>query len=323
LITEWLQSEGITVNVGTAAQAIEAVAIDRSFHPVREYLNSLEWDGIPRLKTWLHDYLGTDDNPYTQNVGLCIMVAAVARIHAPGCKVDNVPIIEGAQGIGKSAALKALFQPWFTDEIADFGDKDAAMQARGTWLVEVAELDAMSRPETSRIKAFITRTTDRFRPPYGRRIVESPRCCVFWGTTNSEAYLKDETGGRRFWPIRAHKIHLEGLRRIRDQLWAEAQEHYLAGTSWWISDPNVLGAATEEQAGRYIGDPWDNMIQTLTENEVSISEVLTRVGVGTDRQTQSDMNRVARCLKARGWIRVQVGHGRGRHWIYRKGRDDG
>lgn len=123
--------------------------------------------------------------------------------------------------------------------------------------------------------------------------------------------------------VRAHKIHLEGLRRIRNQLWAEAQEHYLAGTSWWINDPNVLGAATEEQAGRYIGDPWDNIIQTLTENEVSISEVLTRVGDETGRQTQGDINRVARCLKARGWIRVQIGTGRDRHWIYRKGRDGG
>jgi predicted P-loop ATPase len=207
LITEWLQREGITVDVGVAAQAVEAVAKDRLFHPVREYLDHLEWDGVPRLKTWLHDYLGTDDNSYTQSIGLCMMVAAVARIYDPGCKVDNVPIIEGAQGIGKSSALRILFDPWYTDEIADLGSKDAAMQARGVWLVELAELEAMSRPEASRAKAFVTRTTDRFRPPYGRRLVETPRTCVLWGTTNSETYLKDETGGRRFWPIRARKIN--------------------------------------------------------------------------------------------------------------------
>ena len=323
LITEWLQSQGITVEVGIAAQALEAVARDRSFHPVREYLDSLVWDSVPRLKTWLHDYLGADDNLYTQSIGLCMLAAAVARIHNPGCKVDNVPIIEGAQGVGKSSALRILFDPWFTDEIADLGSKDAAMQTRGVWLVELAELDAMSRPETSRIKAFITRTTDRFRPPYGRRLVESLRSCVFWGTTNSEAYLRDETGGRRFWPIRARKINLDGLRRIRDQLWAEAQEHYAAGAPWWIDNPDVHRAATEEQAGRYAGDPWDEVIQRLTksDNDLSIGQILIAVGVEIGQQTQREMNRVARCLKALGWTRVQVGAGRERRWIYRKGRD--
>jgi predicted P-loop ATPase len=325
LITEWLQREGITVDVGVAAQAVEAVAKDRLFHPVREYLDHLEWDGVPRLKTWLPDYLGTDDNPYTRSIGLCMMVAAVARIYEPGCKVDNVPIIEGAQGIGKSSALRILFDPWYTDEIADLGSKDAAMQARGVWLVELAELEAMSRPEASRAKAFITRTTDRFRPPYGRRLVETPRACVLWGTTNSETYLKDETGGRRFWPIRARKINRVGLRHVRDQLWAETLEQHAAGTPWWIDNADVHRAATEEQAGRYAGDPWQEVIQQLTKSndEQTIGQVLTALGVETGRQTQSEMNRVARCLKALGWTRVQVGVGRNRRWIYRKGRDEG
>jgi predicted P-loop ATPase len=320
LITDWLQKQGITVDAGTAAQAVEAVARDRSFHPVREYLDSLVWDGIPRLKTWLHDCLGADDNPYTRSIGVCMLVAAVARIHSPGCKVDNVPIIEGPQGIGKSSALRVLFKPWFSDEIADLGSKDAAMQTRGVWLVEMAELDAMSRGETSRTKAFITRTNDRFRPPYGRRVVESPRSCVFWGTTNSETYLKDETGGRRFWPIRARKVNLDGLRRNRDQLWAEAQEYYAADTPWWINDPDVHRAASEEQAGRYAGDPWDNIIQELVEiyDELSVPQVLTAVGVETGRQTQTEMNRVARCLKVLGWSRKQVCVGGKRFWRYRK-----
>ncbi len=321
LITEWLQKQGITVDAGTTAQAVEAVARDRSFHPVREYLDSLKWDGVPRLKTWLPDYLGADDTPYTRNVGLCMMVAAVARIYDPGCKVDNVPIIEGPQGIGKSSALRVLFEPWFTDEIAELGSKDAAMQARGVWLVELAELDAMSRGEISRIKAFITRTTDRFRPPYGRRLVVSPRSCVFWGTTNADAYLKDESGGRRFWPVRARKINLDGLRRIRDQLWAEAQEHYYAGTRWWIDDPDVHRAAAEEQAGRYAGDPWDSIIADFiaSRSEVSVGEILSDViHLETRRQTQSEMNRVARCLKALGWSRRQVSINGNRVWRYRK-----
>jgi predicted P-loop ATPase len=325
LITEWLQKEGISVDVGVAAQAVEAVAKDRLFHPVREYLDQLEWDGIPRIGTWLHDYLGTDDNAYTRAVGRCMLVAAVARIYQPGCKVDNVPIIEGGQGIGKSSALRILFEPWFTDDIADLGSKDAAMQTGGVWGVEMAELDAMSRPEAARAKAFISRTKDRFRPPYGRRVVEVPRSSVLWGTTNSDTYLIDETGGRRFWPIRARKINLDGLCRNRDQLWAEALEYLVASTPWWIDNPDVYRAATEEQASRYASDPWDEVIHQLakSEEELSIGQVLTAVGVETGRRTQSDMNRVARCLKALGWTRVQAGVGPDRRWIYRKGRKEG
>jgi predicted P-loop ATPase len=190
------------------------------------------------------------------------------------------------------------------------------MQTRGVWLIEWSELDSMSRSETSSTKAFITRMTDRFRPPYGHRLIESPRSCVFWGTTNAEAYLKDETGGRRFWPIKARKISVNGLRLVRDQLWAEAQEHYFSDTPWWISNSELHRAAAEEQAGRYAGDPWDNIIQGLiqTHDELSIPDVLFAVGVETGRQTQAEMNRVARCLKASGWSRIQVAVGRDRRW---------
>ena len=133
-----------------------------------------------------------------------------------------------------------MFSPWFTDDIADLGSKDAAMQLQGTWLVEIAELDAMARNDQSKIKAFISRKTDRFRPPYGSRVIEVPRACVFWGTTNSTGYLKDETGARRYWPIKTGKLDIEGLRRDRDQLWAEADHLHSQGVAWWIVNPNVL-----------------------------------------------------------------------------------
>ena len=144
-------------------------------------------------------------------------------------------------------------------------------------------------------------------------------------TTNSDTYLIDETGGRRFWPIRARNINLDGLRRNRDQLWAEALEYFFASTPWWIDNPDVYRAATEEQAGRYASDPWDEVIHQLakSEEELSIGQVLSAVGVETGRRTQIDMNWVARCLKALGWTRVQVGVGRDRRWIYRKGRKEG
>ena len=220
LTTEWLQREEISVNSAVAAQAVEAAARDSSLHPVKEYLDFLEHDGTSRLESWLSEYMGAAPSAYHREVGRTILIAAVARIFEPGCKVDTVPIFEGAQGVRKSN--KTLFYPWFGDELADLGSKDAAMQTRGVWGLEISELVAMSRGEVSRIKAFISRTIDRFRPPYGSRIIESPRSCVFWGTTNADGYLKDETGGRRFLPIKIGNIEVERLEQDRDQLWAEA-----------------------------------------------------------------------------------------------------
>ncbi len=276
LTAEWLQRQGISVNTQTAAQAVEAVARDRTFHPVINYLSGLEHDGRARLGTWLSTCLGADQTAYNETVGRAMLIAAVARIFQPGCKVDTVPIFEGAQGAKKSTAVKALFDPWFSDELADLGSKDAAMQTRGVWGIEVSELDAMSRGEVSRIKAFVSRTTDRFRPPYGSRIIESQRSCVFWGTTNADGYLKDETGGRRFWPVKIGKINVEMLRDMRDQLWAEAVIFYKANVPWWITKQETQRDAERHQRDRYIGDPWDKAISDYVDlsSEVTIDEVL-------------------------------------------------
>ena len=144
-----------------------------------------------------------------------MFIAAVARIMQPGCKNDYMPIFEGAQDKGKSTAIDALFSPWFSDDLAELGTKDAAMQVRVAWGIEVAELAAMTRGEIERVKAFITRKVDRFRPSYGRRVIEVPRQSVFWGSTNADTYLKDETGGRRFWPIRCNGIDVQAIKQDR------------------------------------------------------------------------------------------------------------
>jgi len=196
------------------------------------------------------------------------------------------------------------------------------MQTRGVWGIEVSELDAMSRMEVSRIKAFITRTTDRFRPPYGSRIIESPRSCVFWGTTNADGYLKDETGGRRFWPVKIGRINVEKLRDMRDQLWAEAVMLYDAGTPWWITKPETLRDAERQQRDRYIGDPWDEIISSYAAPyfEVEIPDILTNaLHLDKAKWSQTEQNRVARCLRAQGYSRVQVRSGDKRVWRYRKG----
>jgi predicted P-loop ATPase len=322
LTTEHLQRLGISVKPITAAQAVELVGREQSYHPVIDYLDSLEHDGTARLENWLATYLGAEPSAYNRAIGRAMMIAAVARIRDPGCKVDTAPILEGEQGAMKSTAVKALFSPWFTDEIADFGSKDAAMQMSGAWGIEVSELDAMSRMEVAKIKAFMTRTTDRYRPPYGSRVIESDRSCVFWGTTNSDTYLKDESGGRRFWPIRIGRIDIDGLQKARDQLWAEAQVLYAAHVPWWLTKADLRQDAEQHQRDRYVGDPWDEPIQAYLKSaghDVTMEEVMRdALHLDVGRRSVADQQRVVRCLRSLGLVRVQVRTGDSRAWRYRK-----
>ena len=323
LATEWLHHQGIYVSVDVTGQAVEAVARERPYHPVRKYLQELAWDGTSRLESWLSDYLGVQPSPYAAAVGSRWMISAVARVFAPGSKADCCLILEGAQGIGKSTALRILAEPWFADEIADLGSKDAALQTRGVWVIEIAELESMSRSEVGRIKAFMSRSIDRFRPPYGKRLIESPRQCVFAGSVNHGAYLRDETGGRRFWPVecRAEVIDTDGLAKVRDQLWAEAAHLYFEGRSWWLDSTDLNRDAAEEQSARYEGDPWDTAILEWVDGResVSIPEILEHcLEKKIDMWTQLDRNRVARCLRAHGWIRFRAREGERREWRFRR-----
>ncbi len=319
LTADWLQHQRIFVSVEIAGLAVQTMAKDRSFHPVRQRLDSLKWDGTKRIDGWLSLYLGVAPGPYVNAIGARWLISAVARVYEPGVKADCALILEGEQGLMKSTALKALAEPWFTDEIADLGSKDAAMQTRGVWLIEIAELDSMSRAEVSRIKSFISRATDRFRPPYGKRLIESPRQCVFAGSVNHSTYLRDETGGRRFWPVACTRILIAELRRDRDQLWAEAVARYRQGEKWWLDTPELINAAEEEQADRYEGDAWDEPIAKYIDDResVSVEEILRFLDKPVGTWTQSDKTRVARSLKASGWERYKAGSKCARQWRYR------
>jgi predicted P-loop ATPase len=309
--TEWLQLEGISVRSEITGQAVEVVAREASFHPVRSYLNGLKWDGTRRLDGWLHRYFGADDSTYTTEVGSRFMISAVARVIEPGCKADCCLILEGPQGMKKSTALRVLAGPWFTDEIADLGSKDSAMQTMGVWIIEIAELDAMSGPSMSKVKAFLSRSEDRFRPPYGKRVIRSKRQCVFAGTVNHNTYLNDETGGRRFWPVKcdAPSIDIEGLIGVRDQLWAEAMHEYQHGKPWWLDTPELNRLAAEQQADRYEEDAWDELIVTFVAGKpsVSVQEILTFLGKERQNWTHQDRCRIGRCLRAHGWIQHNLG----------------
>lgn len=236
----WFQHAGIGVSPRVAAQAVEVVARGHPYHPVREYLCGCIWDGTPRLDRWASRYLGAEDTLYVRAVTTRWLISAVARILDPGCKADCVLILEGRQGLGKSTALRILGGEWFADEIAVLGTKDAAMQVAGVWIIELAELDSLTHAAADRVKAFVSRPTDRFRPPYGSRVIEQPRQSVFAGSVNHSAYLRDETGARRFWPLACTAIDLDALGRDRDQIWAETRQRYLSGERWWLDTPSCM-----------------------------------------------------------------------------------
>lgn len=323
LATEWLQHCEIVVGLEATRNAVEAVAMGNSFHPINDYLDGLRWDNKRRLDAFVARYLGAEPSEYGRAVGRCALVGAVARIREPGCKLDTVPIIEGPQGTRKSSAVRALGGQWFTDEISDFGSKDAAMQAATAWFIEIGELDAMSKAETSRIKAFISRTTDRYRPPFGRRVIESKRPSVFWGTTNSDAYLKDETGARRFWPIQAGRIDIDAIGRDRDQLFAEAVHLHRQGEPWWMTGVDIERDAKVEQKARYLEDPWQATIgrYVADRDDVSVNEVLASVlDVSVENFDQRMQNRVVICLKQLDWerFRKRVPGRASAEWRYRR-----
>ncbi len=318
----WLQGHHIEVGVSVAAEAVQSVAMENAFHPVRDFLDGLVWDGEGRVDTWLTRYLGARPGHYPSAVGRRWLISAIARILQPGCKADCALILEGDQGLKKSSAAAVLGGEWFTDEIDELGTKDASLQTCGVWIIELSELDSMSKSEASRIKAFMSRSTDRFRPPYAH-LIESPRQCVFIGTVNHSSYLRDETGARRFWPVECHSIDLKALEEDRDQLWAEAVTLYREGCPWWLNTDHLIQAAGIEQQSRYERDPWDEPIRDYLSapgrSETSVADLLTAC-LHKDRAlwSQSDFNRVARCLKSQGWERYRANVDEQRSWRYRR-----
>lgn len=188
-------------------------------------------------------------------------------------------------------------------------------------IIEIAELDSLARSEIASIKAFISRTSDRFRPPFGKRFVELPRQCVFAGTVNHSEYLRDKTGERRFWPVLCGRIDVEALARDRDQLWAEARYRYLSGEKWWLDTSDLVDTVAEEQAARYQGDPWEEIIAPwlTARTSTSVSELLSKCVHKRQAQwAQRDKSRIARRLRALGWERYRERQANRLEWRYRR-----
>lgn len=308
----WL-SRHVSLDVHPQAvnSAVSVVAERNEVHPVRDWLRSLEWDGVSRIDDLFSRYFGAENTWYARQVGAKFLIGAVARVFAPGCKVDCTPILEGAQGIGKSTAIRALASDaFFFDTPIDMGQKDSYQALHGKWIAELSELDSLNRTEVNRAKAFLTTTCDRYRLPYGRHVRDFPRQCVFVGTTNSEAYLKDETGSRRFWPIKCDAIDLEGIRRDRDQLWAEARARYERGESWYVDSEELRAACAAEQEQRYQADPWEEIvipwldIPSRRTDGVTTTDVLrSALSIEPANFGRAEENRVAKILARAGWRR--------------------
>jgi predicted P-loop ATPase len=306
-----LQHAGLkTVGKDTTFSAVDVILKERCFNPLRDYIEGLQWDGTKRLDTWLYVYLGVKRSPYSDAIGRMFLISMIARILRPGCQCDYMLVLEGEQGELKTNVCRVLGGSYFSDHLPDIGTKDASQHLRGLWLIEVSEMHAFSRAEATSLKSFLTRTHERYRPSYGRNEVIEPRRCVFIGTTNKTAYLRDETGGRRFWPVwcEKEKIDINQLRLDRDQLFAEATELFRQGVPWWPDRNFEFEHIVEEQAARYEGDDaWQEQIRDYLEEKdrVTIGEV-ARLGLNfeTARIGTHDQRRIANVLESLDWHRL-------------------
>ena len=260
-VTIWCQQHGIKISSQTAHEAAFVVGEQRQYDPLKDYLQRLLWDGTPRLDPMLQTYFAAKGNQrYLSEVGVKWMISAVARGLKPGTKADHILVLEGAQGDLKSSALSilAVREEWFSDDLPSFKTKDGQLALQGRWIIEVSELEAMNRAEIGKIKEFLSRRVDKFRPPYGRAVQDFPRRCILGGSWNPDGagWIKDSTGGRRFWPVQVSgKICIADLKRDRDQLWAEAVHRFKAGEKWWIEDEEVLALVLTEQDARHDQHP--------------------------------------------------------------------
>lgn len=306
----WLQSKGLNVSKEMASDAIHAIADLTQFHVIRDYLNSLSWDGDKRIDTWLQDYMGADPSAYLSKVGKMWLISAVARVFNPGCQVDHMMVFKGSQGRGKSTALSALCgDDWFSDNLPNkLHEKDASQHLSGKWIIEIGELSQMKSNEVEEIKLFVSRKIDKYRPSYGRRDCSFPRQCVFAASTNSDEFLRDETGNRRFWVAPINTVDVRGIADNRDQIWAEAVQMLRDGEKWWCSEPWFIEAQENSSSNYMILDPWHEQIRNYVKNKerVFVNDVLLEVCRVSDTWTKNHRDRVCSTLRKLKFVRKRI-----------------
>lgn len=311
---------GFAPRENMTALAVESLARFHKFNPVQDYLRSLKWDGISRVDDWITDFIHAPKSEYVWRVARWFLVGMVARAMRPGIKFDYCLVLEGDQGRGKSSLLRVLGGGWFGDTDLDLHSKDSMSALRGKWLYEISELGSLARSEATKQKSFFSREVDEFRPVYGAREVRCPRQLVFCGTTNEWEWNKDQTGGRRFWPIECTgEINIDGLAAVRDQLFAEAYQIYLSGERFWPTNREQIDIFNPEQFRRSVSDSYLDMIESwIAEQykEFCIADVATDcLKIDAARLSRDVQTRIGSALRKLGCRRIEKRtHAVTRYW---------
>ena len=323
---ERLQNDGFAkASKETVRDALTLVASDLSYHPIRDWLEGLKWDGVSRCDHWLVQCFGCDDSLYVRMIGRLFLIAMVARIYKPGCQADYMLILEGAQGIQKSRACRVLAgEDAFDDNLRLDDLVRTSMSLRGKWLMEVSEMGAFKGKDMDMLKAFVTRRVEHYIPKYGRLEVAEPRQCLFIGTQNGRFSYQDLSGARRFWPVEVHDIDPARLAGMREQLFAEAVTLFQAGEQWWpdagMEEQHIKPAQeTRREAEAWVEaiDEWlrgNQTGQTVTPTAPLLLKQVWVTGLGgaLDRYNQEVSRRIANALRSLGW--EDKHNGKAREW---------
>lgn len=322
----WLDSEyGMHATVPLAHEGLSAGADDAKYHPVQEYIESTEWDGVERVAGLFSDYANVKDSPLVRAISTRFMVSCVARVYEPGCKVDTVPVLQGVQGARKSTFVRTLASTqWFRDTDIKLDSKDTFQQIKGVWIYELSEFEKwQGRKAQEEIKGFVASPIDSYRAPYERCMVDQPRQVVFMATTNSMDFLQDPTGERRWWPMTVGRMEIEKLERDRDQLWAETLVLYRRGVQWYLTEEEEA-ALVEAQEAYQSHDPWEDLIEDWIAAEYSawdglrVTDLMTGIKLETAQQSKPSNKRVGQILARLGFVNGRLPKSRGRKRVWRR-----
>lgn len=329
----------MVVKSAAVLEAVEAVARRHRFHPIKDYLAGLQWDGVSRLRQLFPRFCGTPDDDYHQRVAEIFMISAVARILQPGCKVDTMLVLEGRQGLGKTKVTQLLFggDRWYMDAQRSPAEKDFYQDIVGKWGVEIGEMTSFTKAESNKVKQTLSATSDTYRPSYGRYSRTFPRQCVFVGTINEKEWQRDYTGGRRYLPVEVLRVDVDDIAKCRDQLWAEAVAGFDRGVDWWT----LPGEAAEQQDQRYAEDSWQEPVSRWLQGCVQSSEhfdpygdveragtpyvvvecsttdiLLKALRIDLARHSRQDQMRVGAIMSRLGWEKYRPSRGGVRVWMW-------
>lgn len=306
LVSEFIRELQFGATPASIKRELLAIAHSQTYHPVVDYLEGLQWDGVPRIDSWLADFTGAERTELNKEFGNKLLIAGVRRIRNPGVKFDTMLVLEGFQGTGKSrlAAALAVREEWFCGSLdLKSDDKTKAELLQRAWIVECQELDGLNKATGESLKRFLSTSVDSYRRAYARDAGEYRRHCIIIGTTNEDSYLRDLTGNRRIWPVQVRRIDVEGFKANVDQPWAEAAVREAKGESIVLSE-HLWQAAQELQSSRMVEDPYaDTLTAEFHEltGKVSLDSIKLLLGLDTSRMTPTDGRRVKAIMARLGW----------------------